>query len=168
MVLVFGASLGGCIYSRKPDTSMAKETAVTETTTVVADDTAAKEAAAKEAAASLQSKANEMKGSLHFAVGSAQLSPEAQTQVAEFGKMAAQSPDQRFILGGFSDNTGSEKQNMTLSQNRAKAVSDILVANGVKADQITLAPKGDQSPIASNGTSAGRAENRRVEVTVAG
>ncbi len=175
MILVFGTSLGGCIYTRKPDTGTNENmgnvsqtetmTKTTETMPVSGGAVAADEAA--KAAGSLQDKANQLKHGLHFAVGSSELSPEAQAQVAEFGRLAAKSPDQKIKLDGFTDTTGSESINMKVSESRAKAVSDVLIESGVKPEQITLAPKGAESPIASNDTAQGRAQNRRVEVSLA-
>ncbi len=67
-------------------------------------------------------------------------------------------------LTGHTDNVGDDAKNMTLGQGRADAVKQILVAKGVKPEQITTASKGETQPVTSNDTEAGRAENRRVEL----
>jgi len=69
-------------------------------------------------------------------------------------------------IEGHTDSIGSDKSNLALSQCRADAVKGYLVSHGVGGD-ITTEGKGETSPIASNETEAGRAENRRVKITVA-
>jgi len=66
-------------------------------------------------------------------------------------------------LSGYTDNVGSQAANLKLSQARANAVKDYLVAQGVNESQIVAEGFGKDSPIASNATEAGRAMNRRVE-----
>jgi peptidoglycan-binding protein ArfA len=67
---------------------------------------------------------------------------------------------------GYTDNTGNDAINIPLSANRAKSVADFLAAQGVVGDRITSQGLGAASPIASNSTPDGRAQNRRVEITV--
>lgn len=67
---------------------------------------------------------------------------------------------------GHTDSKGSEEYNAGLSQRRAMAVRDYLVANGVTADIIDVSGKGEAEPVASNDTDEGRAKNRRVEIHV--
>ncbi len=71
-------------------------------------------------------------------------------------------------LEGHTDSTGPAEYNMGLSIRRAQAVKDHLVANGIAADRITVKGYGESDPIASNDTSEGRAENRRVGFTITG
>lgn len=73
-------------------------------------------------------------------------------------------PDQRILLSGHTDNIGNKSSNLTLSDNRALAVKNFLVANGIRADRIETKGKGSSEPLVSNGTDAGRAINRRVEI----
>ncbi|WP_422084446.1 OmpA family protein [Variovorax sp.] len=68
---------------------------------------------------------------------------------------------------GHTDNTGSEDGNERLSVSRADSVRNHLVARGVSTTAITTDGRGSREPLADNGTAAGRAQNRRVEIFVA-
>jgi outer membrane protein OmpA-like peptidoglycan-associated protein len=68
---------------------------------------------------------------------------------------------------GHTDNTGSEEGNERLSVSRADSVRNHLVARGVSTTAITTDGRGSREPLADNGTPAGRAQNRRVEIFVA-
>lgn len=70
-------------------------------------------------------------------------------------------------IDGYTDSTGPAKYNQTLSQKRADAVMAYLVAKGISASRLTAKGDGESDPIASNATIAGRAANRRVELTPA-
>ncbi len=67
---------------------------------------------------------------------------------------------------GYTDNSGSEEHNLTLSQERADAVRNYLIGEGVPADSLTATGKGEADPIADNSTAEGRAKNRRIELHV--
>lgn len=73
-------------------------------------------------------------------------------------------PDVNYEIAGFTDSTGSEAYNQGLSERRAVAVRDYLVANGVAPAQLTVRGYGESNPVATNNTRAGRAQNRRVEI----
>ena len=75
-------------------------------------------------------------------------------------------PQAEFAIKGFTDNSGSVSGNLKLSSTRANAVKDYLIANGIAAARLTATGFGQDSPIASNKTRAGRVQNRRVEVKV--
>lgn len=68
---------------------------------------------------------------------------------------------------GHTDNTGSEEGNERLSVSRADSVRNHLVSRGVSTTAITTDGRGSREPLADNGTAAGRAQNRRVEIFVA-
>jgi OOP family OmpA-OmpF porin len=67
---------------------------------------------------------------------------------------------------GHTDSKGSEEYNQGLSERRAMAVKEFLVASGVSADIIDVSGRGESEPVASNDTEEGRAKNRRVEIHV--
>ncbi|KFN50699.1 OmpA family protein [Arenimonas composti] len=75
--------------------------------------------------------------------------------------------DQTIIeVAGHTDNVGTEAYNQALSVRRAQAVGDYLVARGVNRERLIITGAGELRPVASNETEAGRAENRRVEITL--
>ena len=67
---------------------------------------------------------------------------------------------------GHTDSTGPEDYNQGLSERRAQAVADYIIAEGIDASIIDVSGEGESNPIASNATREGRAENRRVDVNV--
>ena len=73
-------------------------------------------------------------------------------------------PNALLIIEGYTDNRGSEQFNERLSLQRAKSVQQALVADGLNATRIRARGRGSADPIADNGTTEGRAENRRVEL----
>ncbi|TXE08278.1 OmpA family protein [Gelidibacter salicanalis] len=73
-------------------------------------------------------------------------------------------PEATFALEGYTDSVGSERSNQLLSERRANAVRDWLIANGIKQERLTAKGFGEDNPIDSNKTAAGRTNNRRVEV----
>ena len=75
-------------------------------------------------------------------------------------------PTAKITVIGHTDNTGNDAINNPLSANRAKAVADYLVAQGVAADAVTSKGAGSSEPVASNDTDDGRAQNRRTEIKV--
>ena len=88
---------------------------------------------------------------------------------AELGKLVIflqKNPALKIEIGGHTDNEGSDAHNITLSQNRAKAVYDYLVLNGIQASRLTYKGYGESTPIDSNQTHDGRAKNRRTELKV--
>lgn len=72
----------------------------------------------------------------------------------------------RIEVNGYTDNTGNDRVNVPLSSARAKSVADFLVAQGVPAGSVTSKGFGSADPVASNATPDGRAQNRRVAITV--
>lgn len=75
-------------------------------------------------------------------------------------------PDAKVAIVGHTDNTGNDAINNPLSANRAKSVGDYLVSQGVSAGQVTTKGVGSSQPVAGNDTDAGRAQNRRTDITV--
>ncbi|MEZ7515616.1 OmpA family protein [Flavobacterium frigidarium] len=75
-------------------------------------------------------------------------------------------PNSNFMIEGHTDSDGSNALNQTLSENRAAAVRNYLVEKGINTDRLRSTGFGETKPIASNRTSKGKAENRRVEVSL--
>ena len=73
---------------------------------------------------------------------------------------------EKIMLVGHTDNTDSESYNLRLGQRRADVIKDYLVARGVDAMKITATSKGESEPMAPNDSRAGRAQNRRTELTI--
>ena len=74
--------------------------------------------------------------------------------------------DDRIEIGGHTDNVGSAASNLKLSQERANSVRDYLITKGIDSARLVAKGYGMSQPIADNKTAAGKAENRRTEVTI--
>jgi len=106
-------------------------------------------------------------GDISFDVGQATLKTSTQVALGKLAGVLLMLPDQNIRIEGFTDSTGSEETNRKLSAARAKAVRDFLEEQGVSAGRMTYGGYGPANPVASNDTAAGRAKNRRVEITLA-
>jgi outer membrane protein OmpA-like peptidoglycan-associated protein len=93
------------------------------------------------------------------------LLPESTTVLDRVAASLKDWPDVRVEVGGHTDSTGGDAHNMTLSQKRAESVRDYLISKGVPEGQMTAKGYGKTKPIADNTTKAGRAKNRRTELT---
>lgn len=108
-----------------------------------------------------------LSGSLLFPTGQEELSPIGNQNVDRVAQALAQQPkDTTFDIEGYTDSSGSDSENRTLSERRAQAVADRLVSEGIDSSRIRVVGRGEDEPIADNGTDAGRASNRRVEIVV--
>jgi len=107
-------------------------------------------------------------GGVNFPSGKADLSVSAKERLSRFAGLVAAHPDLKFQVEGHTDNVGDTTLNQKLSQTRAEAVRDYLVQQGLPAESISAEGLGDADPVASNNTSEGRAQNRRVEIIVSG
>lgn len=103
---------------------------------------------------------------LTFVTGSAQLTPESSAQVANIASILKAYPAVKLKIGGYTDNVGDPKKNMTLSAERAKAAMAAIAAQGVAADRLESEGYGDTVPLADNKTEDGRARNRRTAARV--
>lgn len=92
--------------------------------------------------------------------------PEAQVNLAELARSLKKYPGSDLLIVGHTDNVGSESYNQSLSERRAAAASNYLVAQGVKPTRVSTRGMGELEPIATNDTPEGRQENRRVEVAI--
>lgn len=103
-------------------------------------------------------------GDVLFEYNQARLKPGAQQNLYRLVSFLKQRPEQNVLIEGHADNSGSESYNLGLSQRRAQAVRDFLVMNGIGPERINARGYGEAYPVASNGTAAGRQQNRRVEI----
>ncbi len=100
-----------------------------------------------------------------FDSGSAKLKKAAGVQLDKVLDFAAANAGSNLVITGFTDSQGNESSNVKLSAARAAAVKAYLVKKGVAADRISTKGMGSANPVGDNKTQAGRAANRRVEVT---
>lgn len=100
---------------------------------------------------------------INFDVDQATIRPESMGTLNQIKRLMDDDPSLKFEIGGYTDNTGADAHNLTLSQERADAVKAQLVSMGVSASRLTAKGYGDTNPIADNATAAGKANNRRVE-----
>jgi chemotaxis protein MotB len=113
---------------------------------------------------------------LLFRSGSWQMSTQGQEVIAKLAPRLAPFQQSKIVVNGYTDNApvgrALQRQGITsnevLSQKRAEAVMQYLISQGVKPDFISARGFGEAEPIASNDTAQGRAQNRRVELTLAG
>ena len=98
-----------------------------------------------------------------FEIGKADLKPESVIEINRVAKLMQEHPELEFEVQGHCDNTGTDAVNDPLSQQRAEAIVNALVKQGIAQSRLTPVGKGSHSPIAPNDTAEGRAKNRRVE-----
>ncbi len=103
---------------------------------------------------------------LNFETASTQLTPDSTQTVTDMSSILKAYPNAQVQLVGHTDNTGTPDGNQKLSVDRANAVKQLLVGQGIATDRISTAGFGQDRPLASNDTEDGRAQNRRTELTV--
>jgi outer membrane protein OmpA-like peptidoglycan-associated protein len=96
------------------------------------------------------------------------LKPGAREKLAKVSGIILGHPGLKIQVEGHTDSVGGDEYNMKLSDNRAGAVRDFLVAQGVPSSAVTSQGFGKTMPVADNSTAAGRQQNRRVELVVSG
>ena len=106
-------------------------------------------------------------GQVLFVTAKAELLPIARDRLNQVAQSLKELDDDKLVsIDGFTDSRGADDTNMKLSQDRANAVRDYLVSQGVKTEKIRATGRGEASPVASNETPEGRANNRRVEIVI--
>jgi outer membrane protein OmpA-like peptidoglycan-associated protein len=105
-------------------------------------------------------------GDVLFASGKADIAPGAQRHIDKLAEFLNKNPNRNLLIEGHTDNTGGEDLNIKLSQQRAEAVRDLLIARGVSPQRITTRGYGPKYPLVSNDSAAGRQQNRRIDVLV--
>ena len=107
-----------------------------------------------------------MPGNVTFALNSAQLNPEFDSVLDKVASTLVEYNQTMIQIAGHTDSTGSHEYNMKLSEQRAMSVKNYLAGRGVPAKRMVTVGAGPDYPVASNDTPEGRAENRRVEITI--
>ncbi len=103
---------------------------------------------------------------IFFDSGKSDLKSESNTELDRLVKLLNDVPSLVIEISGHTDNVGSEKMNAQLSQDRADAVVAYLVGKGIKKDRLKSKGYGSSQPVATNGTSEGRQQNRRTEFEI--
>jgi outer membrane protein OmpA-like peptidoglycan-associated protein len=101
-----------------------------------------------------------------FATNSSILEPQAKTNIQRFASILNKYPDTNILVTGYTDSDGTEEYNQTLSERRAKSVSDYATSQGVTSARFSVVGFGESDPVASNSTYEGKRMNRRVEIAV--
>ena len=103
-------------------------------------------------------------GTIHFQTDKATLTPEDQATLDRAAESMKNNPGAHLRVEGYTDSTGSDLHNLTLSQQRANAVASYLKSKGVEGSRLTGEGFGKEDPTDTNSTQAGKADNRRVEL----
>jgi outer membrane protein OmpA-like peptidoglycan-associated protein len=106
-------------------------------------------------------------GDLLFANGQSRLQPGGAHNLARLAEFLRRNPRQHASIEGHTDSVGNASANLELSQRRAMAVMTELINLGVPSDRLSTRAFGQDAPVASNRTAAGRQMNRRVEIVFA-
>jgi len=104
--------------------------------------------------------------SVSFDAGKTTLKPSAKKTLHRIANQLKANQNIRVSVEGYTDSVGSAEKNKAISEKRAAAVRDYLVSLGIPADHITAMGKGEADPVASNKTTSGRSQNRRVELVI--
>ncbi len=103
---------------------------------------------------------------LLFDVDKAALKPASKQNLTDLAVILNKYDDTNILIEGHADSDGTEEHNLELSQNRAQSVANFLAGQQVMETRFTTMGYGESQPIADNSTSAGKAQNRRVEVAI--
>ncbi len=101
---------------------------------------------------------------INFDTGKSAIKPESMPIVEQIAALMKAHTDLKLSIEGHTDNVGTAASNKTLSEQRAKAVLDAVVKQGIAANRMTAIGWGQDKPVADNRTEEGRAKNRRVEI----
>ncbi|MEO5593885.1 MAG: OmpA family protein [Chitinophagaceae bacterium] len=116
----------------------------------------------------LEANATVILKNIFFDVSKYELKTESQVELDNVVILMKDNPTLRIQINGHTDNAGKPADNITLSNNRAKAVVDYITAKGIDGRRLTYQGFGDKVPLADNKTEEGKAKNRRTELKVVG
>ena len=103
-------------------------------------------------------------GVVHFQTDKATLTPEGEATLTRAAEAMKANPNAHLRLEGYTDSTGGDQHNLTLSQQRTNTVAQFLKDKGIDGSRLTGAGFGPQAPVDTNATAQGKADNRRVEL----
>ena len=103
---------------------------------------------------------------VNFGFDSSNLTETAKANLDKLAQVLTNNPDTNINIYGHTDSKGADSYNLSLSERRAGAVKSYLMAKGVSSSRMLAMGMGENEPIASNDTDAGRAQNRRVEFAI--
>jgi len=101
-----------------------------------------------------------------FATNSSTLQTQAKTNISKLATILGKYPDTNILVTGHTDSDGTEEYNQTLSEKRAKSVSDYTIGQGINSSRFSIIGLGETEPVASNETVDGKHLNRRVEIAI--
>jgi chemotaxis protein MotB len=170
--LLTAIGLTGCVSQGKYDDLQAQNQQLQQQNASLSQDLAAQKTQVSRLQGAIKYTVN---SDLLFTSGSWEMRPQGKQIIAKMAAKLAPTQQNKILVNGYTDNTpvGSDLQrqgitsNQDLSQKRAESVMAYLISQGVKPDLIEAHGYGDAQPVASNNTAKGRAENRRVELTLA-
>jgi outer membrane protein OmpA-like peptidoglycan-associated protein len=105
---------------------------------------------------------------IQFATKSFQLEKVSLIELNKLVQLLSDNPSMKIQINGYTDNVGSDADNLKLSQQRSQSVAEYVVSRGIDASRVSAKGFGEGEPIADNATETGRAANRRTEFIVTG
>jgi chemotaxis protein MotB len=164
--------LTGCVSQSKYDDLQAQNDQLQQQNAALSQQLAGEKAQVSRLQGAIKYTVN---SDLLFPSGSWEMRPQGKEIIARMAAKLAPTQQNKILVNGFTDNApiGPALQregvtsNLELSQKRAEAVMAFLISKGVKPDLVEAHGYGEAQPVASNDTAKGRAENRRVELTLA-
>ncbi len=162
--------LGGCVWKSDFEALQAQNQQLQQQLTTTTNELNATKAQAGRLGGAILFTVN---SDLAFAPGSWELTPRGKSLISSFAKKLGPTQQQKLVVTGYTDTTpvgpGLVSQGVTsnqiLSEKRAQAVMEYMISQGIKPDMVTARGMGEQNPVASNATAAGRAKNRRVDIS---
>ena len=170
MTLAATLLLAGCVSQQKYDALQSRYDQLNQT---MSSEISAKEMHIERLQNAIKVTVND---DLLFPSGEWQMPATAQQTIAKMAPILAPMQETKIMVNGYTDNVpigpGLMRQgitsNLILSQKRADNVMQYMISQGVKPSLVSAQGFGDSNPVASNDTAEGRAQNRRVELTLAG
>lgn len=114
----------------------------------------------------VQKQLNDYARTILFDTGKATIKAESVAVMVDIIQILNEYPNAKFTVEGHTDSVGSNDSNQKLSEARANSVRDFLINKGIAGNRLTAIGYGEEKPIASNATSAGKKQNRRVEINL--